>query len=105
MRSSFITLTLTTACLLGSSMGGAIYAKRDLGLGETVGNVGTAVGGTVSQTAQDVGGGVDQVTQNVGKSVGNIVGRGVPDDAPWNGVYGAQDTTDATSNLGDSLSK
>lgn len=105
MRSSFITLTLTTACLLGSSMAYVVYVKRDLGLGETVNNVGAAVSETVSHTAQSVGVGVDQVTQSVGQGIGNIVGRGVPDDAPWNGVDGAQGTTDTTSNLGDSLTK
>ncbi|CEJ00784.1 hypothetical protein RMCBS344292_14831 [Rhizopus microsporus] len=72
----------------------AVYVKRDLGLGETVDNV----GGAVSQTAQDVGDGV-------GQGIGRIIGRDVPDDAPWNGVDGAQDTTDATNNLGDSLFK
>ncbi|RCH86124.1 hypothetical protein CU097_004515 [Rhizopus azygosporus] len=59
----------------------AVYVKRDLGLGET-----------------DVGDGV-------GQGIGRIIGRDVPDDAPWNGIDGAQDTTDATSHLGDSLSK
>ncbi|CEG81861.1 hypothetical protein RMATCC62417_16010 [Rhizopus microsporus] len=84
MRSSFITLTLAAVCLLGSSLASPVYVKRDLGLGETVSNVGTTVGGTVGQ-------GLHQTVQSVGQGIGNIVDRGVRDDA--------------TNNLGDSLSK
>lgn len=83
MRSSFITLTFATACLLGSSLASPIYVRRDTGLGETLGNV----GGTV----------------------GDIADNGVLGDGSLVGGNDVQDTvggaTEATSDIHDPLSK